>query len=171
MYVYALLLASGVTDGAVYPHDGLDAVRELEHHVSPAPPSQADPEIPAVLQTRSSIVSESESEAVVLHVTVAPGLTGPLLLAAVNPDAWLTSNGVPESPDPWLLVEHAAADEFPSQTKAYQALDAESPARAVLLQLACDPLAVAVLVHHVVAPQVGAPPFVAVAELEEQIKR
>jgi hypothetical protein len=85
MYTYALLAPSGATEGILYPQDGLEATRLLEHHVSEPPPSQASPVIPAVLHTTNLTVCESESDAVVDHVTVWPGFFGESLLTAVNP--------------------------------------------------------------------------------------
>ena len=76
---------SGITDGIEYWHEGLDATKELEHHVSPAPPSQAPADTPVVLQTSSLTLSESVlSEAVVDQVIVCPGSLGASLLAPVK---------------------------------------------------------------------------------------
>jgi hypothetical protein len=124
--------------------------------VSSAPPSHASPVIPVVLHTTNFTVSESvESEEVELQVTVCPGFLGASLLTALKLGAWLTSKGVPESPlPPSPGVEHAAALP-PSQTKAYQAFETASPTKAVRLQDASWVLAVALLVHQVVATQIG----------------
>ncbi|KKP54561.1 MAG: hypothetical protein UR47_C0014G0003 [candidate division WS6 bacterium GW2011_GWB1_33_6] len=87
IYTYASLEPSGATEGTAYPQVGFDATRELEHHVSDPPPSQAPADIPVVLHTKSFTVSESVSEDVVVQVIVDPGLIGESLLTAVNPGA------------------------------------------------------------------------------------
>ena len=66
---------------------GFEATAELEHHVPLAPPEHA-PFVGAVfdLQTNSfTVLPVSGSEVVcVVHVTLAPGSLGELLLTDVN---------------------------------------------------------------------------------------
>ena len=96
---------------------------------------------PALAHTKSFTVSAvpdtSESDDVLIKVTVCPGTAGELSANKLNEGRWFTSNGDDVVPVPcFAVLLHRGVPAFPSQTYAYQTFDSDQAESVVVATVA-----------------------------------